>query len=88
MWEGDHERAPLRVVMPDGLLARVWVRWCEDRATSMVMGWAVTAGSAYRGSVLAALRSAVLCEDPYGPAGGLPALVRIDAGADFVSRTV
>ncbi|MEU7067673.1 Mu transposase C-terminal domain-containing protein [Streptomyces sp. NPDC046161] len=88
VWEGDHKQAPLRVVMPDGARVRVWVTWFEDRATSMVMGWAVTAGSAHRGSVLAALRSAVLCEDPYGPAGGLPALVRIDAGADFVSRTV
>ncbi|MFK0222978.1 Mu transposase C-terminal domain-containing protein [Streptomyces vinaceus] len=88
VWEGDHKQAPLRVVMPDGSRVRVWVTWFEDRATSMVMGWAVTAGSAHRGSVLAALRSAVLCEEPYGPAGGLPALVRIDAGADFVSGTV
>jgi putative transposase len=30
----------------------------------------------------------VLREEPYGPAGGLPGLVRIDGGADFVSKTV
>ncbi|WP_229344124.1 Mu transposase C-terminal domain-containing protein [Streptomyces flavotricini] len=87
-WEGDHKQAPLKVVMPDRSLARVWVTWFEDRATSMVMGWAVTAGSAHRGSVLAALRFSVLSCAPYGPAGGLPQLVRIDGGADFVSRIV
>ncbi|QKW25967.1 Mu transposase C-terminal domain-containing protein [Streptomyces seoulensis] len=88
VWEGDHKQAPTRVGMPDGSLAKVWVTWFEDRATQMVMGWAVTAASAHRGSVLAALRSSVLREDLYGPAGGLPDLVRIDGGADFVSKTV
>ncbi|WP_449341391.1 Mu transposase C-terminal domain-containing protein, partial [Streptomyces canarius] len=88
VWEADHQHAPLRVVLPDGSLSRVWVTWYEDRATSMVMGWAVTASSAHRDSVLAALRSAVLTGDDYGPAGGLPELVRIDGGADFVSKAV
>ncbi|MFD7483614.1 hypothetical protein [Streptomyces mirabilis] len=36
----------------------------------------------------AALRSAVLREDPYGPFGGLPEKVRVDRGKDFLSRTV
>ncbi|WP_241844666.1 transposase [Kitasatospora sp. CB01950] len=88
VWEGDHKQAPLVVMMPDQTTSKVWVTWFEDRGTSHVMGWAVTAGSAHRGSVLAALRSAVLREDPYGPAGGLPRLVRIDGGADFLSKTV
>ncbi|MFF1350763.1 hypothetical protein ACFVZJ_33155 [Streptomyces sp. NPDC058322] len=39
VWEADHQHAPLRVVLPDGSLSRVWVTWYEDRATSMVMGW-------------------------------------------------
>jgi putative transposase len=38
--------------------------------------------------VLAALRSAVLREDPFGPFGGLPEKVRVDRGKDFLSRTV
>ncbi|WP_225080787.1 hypothetical protein [Streptomyces sp. CoT10] len=38
--------------------------------------------------MLAALRSAVLREDPYGPFGGLPEKVRVDRGKDFLSRTV
>lgn len=88
VWEGDHKQAPLVVTMPDGEPSRAWVTWFEDRGTGHIMGWAVTAGTPHRGSVLAALRSAVLREDPYGPAGGVPDLVRIDGGADFLSTTV
>ncbi|MFB6815411.1 Mu transposase C-terminal domain-containing protein [Streptomyces sp. NPDC056347] len=88
VWEGDHKQAETVVMMPDGKPSRVWVTWFEDRGTSHVMGWAVTAGSAHRGSVLAAVRMSVLREDPYGPAGGLPRLVRVDGGADFLSKTV
>ncbi|QCX73724.1 Integrase core domain protein (plasmid) [Streptomyces sp. YIM 121038] len=88
VWEGDHKQAETVVMMPDGKPSRVWVTWFEDRGTSYVMGWAVTAGSAHRGSVLAAVRMAVLREAPYGPPGGLPHLVRVDGGADFLSKTV
>lgn len=88
VWEGDHKQAETVVMMPDGKPSRVWVTWFEDRGTGCVMGWAVTAGSAHRGSVLAAVRMAVLREAPYGPAGGLPHLVRVDGGADFLSKTV
>ncbi|MFK8909012.1 Mu transposase C-terminal domain-containing protein [Streptomyces sp. YS-3] len=88
VWEGDHKQAETVVMMPDGKPSRVWVTWFEDRGTGYVMGWAVTAGSAHRGSVLAAVRASVLREAPYGPAGGLPGLVRVDGGADFLSRTV
>ncbi|WP_345984077.1 hypothetical protein [Streptomyces sp. DSS69] len=70
VWEGDHKQAPTVVMMPDKKLSNVWVTWFEDRGTSNVMGWAVTAGSAHRGSVLAAVRASVLRESPYGPAGG------------------
>ncbi|WP_331767799.1 hypothetical protein [Embleya sp. NBC_00896] len=88
VWEGDHKQAPLVVAMPDNPTSRVWVTWFEDRGTGYVMGRPVSAGSAHRGSVLAAVRTSVLREAPYGPAGGLPHLVRIDGGADFMSKTV
>lgn len=88
VWEGDHKQAETVVMMPDKKPSRVWVTWFEDRGTGYVMGWAVTAGSAHRGSVLAAVRMSVLREAPYGPAGGLPHLVRVDGGADFLSKTV
>ncbi|MGW2895549.1 hypothetical protein ACWDAO_13270 [Streptomyces sp. NPDC001212] len=49
---------------------------------------AVTPVHPSRESVLAALRSAVLREAPYGAFGGLPEKVRVDRGKDFLSRTV
>lgn len=49
---------------------------------------AVTPVHPSRESVLAALRSAVLREKPYGPFGGLPEKVRVDRGKDLLSRTV
>ncbi|MFF3099286.1 hypothetical protein [Streptomyces cyaneofuscatus] len=60
VWEGDHKQAPTVVMMPDRKLSKLWVTWFEDRGTGYVMGWAVTAGSAHRGSVLAAVRASVL----------------------------
>ncbi|MFD6230515.1 hypothetical protein ACFWFZ_27170 [Streptomyces sp. NPDC060232] len=49
---------------------------------------AVTPGHLSRESVLAALRAAVVREEPFGPQGGLPEKVRVDRGKDFLSRTV
>ncbi|MFF4829855.1 hypothetical protein [Streptomyces sp. NPDC001312] len=65
-----------------------WITWFTDCATNGITGVAVTPGDPSRESVLAALRSAVLREDPYGPFGGLPEKVRVDRGKDFLSRTV
>lgn len=87
VWEGDHKQAPTMVMLPDKKPAKVWVTWFEDHAWGTVMGWAVTAVSAHRGSVLAALRASVLRDEHYGLAGGRPKLVRIDRGADFLSKS-
>ncbi|MEU1131070.1 hypothetical protein ABZ383_14600 [Streptomyces sp. NPDC005900] len=56
----------------DGKARRPWITWFTDCATNAITGVAVTLGDPSRESVLAALRSAVLREDPYGPFGGLP----------------
>ncbi|WP_437026070.1 Mu transposase C-terminal domain-containing protein [Streptomyces bungoensis] len=87
VWEADHVQAPL-LVDADGDLVRPWVTWFIDTATKVITGTAVTPGTLSRASVLAALRSAVLREDPYGPAGGTPEQVRVDRGKDFLSTTV
>ncbi|MET8275102.1 Mu transposase C-terminal domain-containing protein [Streptomyces sp. NPDC005096] len=88
IWEGDHKQAPVDVALPGGRLVRPWVTWFVDTGPDNILGYAVTPLSAHRGSVLAALRASLLREAPYGPAGGAPAAVRIDRGADFLSRTV
>lgn len=87
VWETDHVQAPVLVDV-DGRARRPWITWFTDCATNAITGVAVTPGDPSRESVLAALRSAVLREEPYGPFGGLPEKVRVDRGKDFLSRTV
>ncbi|MET9980094.1 Mu transposase C-terminal domain-containing protein [Streptomyces microflavus] len=86
-WETDHVQAPL-LVDADGDLVRPWITWFIDTATKVITGTAVTPGHPSRASVLAALRAAVVRDDPYGPAGGVPELVRMDRGKDFLSAAV
>lgn len=86
-WEGDHKQAPV-LVWVDGRLVKPWVTWFCDCHTGMIMGWAVTAHFPHRGSILAALRSCILHDDTFGPAGGLPTRIRIDRGKDFLSNAV
>ncbi|MGW7049740.1 Mu transposase C-terminal domain-containing protein [Streptomyces avermitilis] len=87
VWETDHVQAAVLVDV-EGKARRPWITWFTDCATNAITGVAVTPGDPSRESVLAALRSAVLREDPYGPFGGLPEKVRVDRGKDFLSRTV
>ncbi len=86
-WEGDHVEASVEVDV-DGQLMKPWVTWFIDCATNVVPGVAVTPGPPSRESILAALRAAISVDEPYGPAGGLPGLVRVDRGKDFLSKTV
>ncbi|MER7721884.1 Mu transposase C-terminal domain-containing protein [Streptomyces flaveolus] len=87
VWETDHMQAPVLVDV-EGKARRPWITWFTDCATNAITGVAVTPGDPSRESVLAALRSAVLREEPYGPFGGVPEKVRVDRGKDFLSRTV
>ncbi|MCC3777451.1 Mu transposase C-terminal domain-containing protein [Streptomyces sp. UNOB3_S3] len=90
-WEADHKHIPVEVLL-DGKLVFPWVTWFIDCATGAVPGAAITPHQPSRDAILAALRIALSRdEDPtgqYGPIGGLPSLVRIDRGADFLSATV
>lgn len=87
VWETDHVQAAVLVDV-EGKARRPWITWFTDCATNAITGVAVTPGDPSRESVLAALRSAVLRDGPYGPFGGLPEKVRVDRGKDFLSRTV
>ncbi|MBT2545715.1 transposase [Streptomyces sp. ISL-44] len=87
VWEADHVQAPVLVDV-EGSARRPWITWFVDCATNVIMGLALTPGYPSRESVLAALRAAVLREEPFGPQGGLPEKVRVDRGKDFLSKTV
>ncbi|MGW7333523.1 integrase catalytic domain-containing protein, partial [Streptomyces sp. NPDC054840] len=80
-------QAPVLVDV-EGRARRAWVTWFVDCASNTIMGVAVTPGHPSRESVLAALRAAVLREEPFGPQGGLPEKVRVDRGRDFLSKAV
>ncbi|MFQ6148025.1 Mu transposase C-terminal domain-containing protein [Streptomyces seoulensis] len=90
-WEGDHKHVPVEVLL-DGELVFPWVTWFIDCATGAIPGAAITPHQPSRDAILAALRIALSRDEdptgPYGPIGGLPSLVRIDRGADFLSATV
>ncbi|WP_406300151.1 Mu transposase C-terminal domain-containing protein [Embleya sp. NBC_00888] len=89
-WEADHKHLPVQVEL-EGELVTPWVTWFIDCATGAVPGAAVTPHTPSRDAILAALRIAMSRDEPdgpYGPIGGLPELVRVDRGKDFLSRTV
>ncbi|MFE5586388.1 Mu transposase C-terminal domain-containing protein [Kitasatospora sp. NPDC056531] len=86
-WEGDHKRVPVQVDV-EGELACPWITWFIDCATRAITGVAVTPHAPSRDAVLAALRCAITRTDPYGPIGGLPSLVRVDRGKEFLCATV
>ncbi|WP_326743444.1 hypothetical protein [Streptomyces sp. NBC_01760] len=88
-WEGDRKHVPVEVDL-DGELVFPWVTWFIDCATNAITGAAVTPHQPSRDGILAALRIALSRDGdgPYGPIGSPSALVRIDRGQDFLSRTV
>ncbi|MFJ6650557.1 hypothetical protein ACIQPS_33535 [Streptomyces sp. NPDC091290] len=61
VWETDHIQVPVLADV-DGKPRRPWITWFADCATN-----AVTPAHPSRESVLAALRSAVVLEEPYRP---------------------
>ncbi|GGN97860.1 hypothetical protein [Nocardia rhizosphaerihabitans] len=50
--------------------------WFVDTEHCVIMGVAVTPKTPNREAILAALRAAILRTPPYGPAGGVPTIVR------------
>ncbi|RST14147.1 transposase [Streptomyces sp. WAC05374] len=86
-WEGDHKRIPVRVDL-EGSAVCPWVTWFIDAATKAIVGVAVTRHQPGRDAVLAALRTGISRTEPYGPCGGLPGVVRVDRGKEFLCRTV
>ncbi|WP_425554920.1 transposase [Kitasatospora putterlickiae] len=89
-WEGDHKHLPVEVEL-DGRAVRPWVTWFIDCARNAITGAAVTPHQPSRDAVLAALRIALSRDEPGGPyglIGGLPELVRVDRGKEFLCVTV
>jgi putative transposase len=65
-----------------------WITWFIDCATRAVTGVAVTPHAPSRDAVVAALRTGISRQEPFGPVGGLPSLVRVDRGKEFLCAAV
>jgi putative transposase len=86
-WEADHKQLPVLVTPPRGPAVRPWVTTIIDDGTRALVGWALSVVP-HTGTVLTALRMALVADPARGPFGGVPTLVRIDRGLDFAAEAV
>ncbi|MEV0633267.1 Mu transposase C-terminal domain-containing protein [Nonomuraea wenchangensis] len=87
IWEADHKKLPILVLPPRGPAVCPWLTTIVDDGTRALLGWAL-ALTPHAGTVLTALRMALVCDAERGPFGAIPALVRIDRGLEFAAAPV
>jgi transposase InsO family protein len=86
-WEADHKQLPALVAPPRGPAVRPWMTTVIDDGTRTLVGWALSVVP-HTGTVVTALRMALVADPVRGPFGAVPALVRIDRGLDFAAAVV
>ncbi|MGD0448964.1 MAG: Mu transposase C-terminal domain-containing protein [Candidatus Dormibacteria bacterium] len=86
-WEADHTQLAIAVGLPDGRVVKPWATLFLDCFSRAIAGYAITVTPS-RESILAALRSAIMVEPPYGPIGGVPLAIRFDRGRDFLAEAI
>jgi len=87
VWEMDHKQLPILVMPPRGAACCPWVTTVVDDATRVLAGWAI-ALTPHAGTVLTAVRMALVHDPDRGPFGAIPARVRIDRGLEFAAGAV
>jgi len=86
-WEMDHKQLPILVMPPRGAACCPWLTTVIDDATRVLAGWAI-ALTPHAGTVLTAVRMALVHDPARGPFGAIPAQVRIDRGLEFAAEAV
>ncbi|MGW9067998.1 Mu transposase C-terminal domain-containing protein [Streptomyces yangpuensis] len=86
-WETDHVEASVWVNL-DGQRCKPWITWFVDHASCVIPGAAITPHRPSTDAVFAAVRDAVLTGADHRPFGGIPKLVRVDRGREFLSEAV
>ena len=86
-WEMDHTQLPILVMPPRGAACCPWLTSVIDDATRVLAGWAI-ALTPHTGTVLTAVRMALVHDPARGPFGAIPAQVRIDRGLEFAAEAV
>lgn len=87
IWEMDHKQVPLVVLPPKGAAVRPWMTTVVDDGTRALLGWAV-ALYPNAGTVLSAMRMAMVHEAQHSDFGAVPERVRIDRGLEFAADAV
>jgi hypothetical protein len=87
VWEMDHKQLPILVMPPRGAACCPWLTTVIDDATRALAGWAI-ALTPHAGTVLTAVRMALVHDPARGPFGAIPARVRIDRGLEFAAEAV
>jgi putative transposase len=83
----DHKQLPILVMPSRGAACCPWLTTVIDDATRVLAGWA-TALTPHTGTVLTAVRMALVHDPARGPYGAIPARVRIDRGLEFAAEAV
>lgn len=87
VWEMDHKNLPILVLPPRGGAVTPWLTTVIDDGTRALVGWAI-AITPHSGTVLTAVRMALLADPARGPFGAVPGRVRMDRGLDFAAKSV
>ncbi|GAB2469503.1 Mu transposase C-terminal domain-containing protein [Streptomyces incanus] len=86
-WEMDHKQLPILVHPPRGKPICPWMTTIVDDGTRALLGWSL-AVTPHAGTVLTAMRMALVHEPELSPFGAVPARVRIDRGLEFAAGTI
>ncbi|MFJ2863980.1 Mu transposase C-terminal domain-containing protein [Kitasatospora sp. NPDC087314] len=87
VWEMDHKQLPLLVLPPRGAAISPWLTTVVDDGSRGLLGWAL-ALYPNAGTVLTAMRMAMVHEPAVSPFGAVPERVRIDRGLEFAAASV
>lgn len=87
MWQADHTMLDILVVGTDGKPARPWLTTIIDDCSRAICGYTVFLGAPSAMNTALALRQAIWHKtDPSWPMCGLPDVLYVDHGSDFISR--
>ncbi|RSN68458.1 recombinase, partial [Streptomyces sp. WAC 05379] len=86
-WEADHKEADVWVNV-NGTARKPWLTLFVNCSNSGICGWAVTPHTPSSQAIIVAIHHALQRGGHHGPFGGIPTLVRVDRGADFLSKAV
>ena len=87
MWQADHTMLDILVVGTDGKSARPWLTAIIDDCSRAICGYTVFLGTPSAMNTALALRQAIWHKaDPAWPMCGLPEVLYVDHGSDFISQ--